>query len=813
MKAYLYDVFHRCDSITDWTPTACTLSVDSTQKVEGKYSIKMASNAATAGLMRYDRTVDWSEFGHIIFSVYHPGYTNEVGRISLYTDMLNYKTWTFDFAAVWTERSIDLSSTPDASLGTLDLSNITFIIVRQSSETTPGEDYYFDFFKGKSIDVTDNITYFKITEEMGMPSWADLKIKGESLDHFHAGLEMEVYDSDDVLSWTGRILYPESVMEGTKVVGKLRPLGSNSQFNNVYRKNFTTARSSDYVLKNVIDNALPKFTHDDEIDDFSALESKYDAKTKIQKLFNYLMMLERGVIHHKPDGEMFYNKYDNLTASGTSWNQNTEKVKIVSYTPNANRHITRTPVIGANNDLGQVYYVGKASDAAVQKYGINQLQPWRDSEITNYAEAKQLGDNLLVVYSMDTQMISLLTVGKKHVQVGYTIEFAWTGVFSIAQHNFLVTKRVWYPMNDICELELTDNILTRKAFNVRVINKFYDEDAQQSYEESDVPESTEDGTVQPLVSISQLRVAGVGGAHTLASHTSKTHQELTDYNAEANVKHLTDAQLTALHAIIHVLATTGPHTGTLPWTDLNKTGSNLTDLATRLHAGLSDAPANAHHVAFVKGDADALYSVLAHIHDNRYYTETELNDGQLDNRYYTEAEVNGLLHTRLHAITEIHDHSANNHKIFHSDGAGHVIELALGLDGQVLTSTGAASAPAFEAPAAGGAALQLPTWITTRGTVMTRDTAWHDVDISGTYGAEKHLVFLYIYTTDDAAGGTVAFRPKDSESVYTFYTHQVANTAYQKTIVVQTNTSGVFQYKAYAGLLSATYGILAVLTP
>jgi len=39
-------------------------------------------------------------------------------------------------------------------------------------------------------------------------------------------------------------------------------------------------------------------------------------------------------------------------------------------------------------------------------------------------------------------------------------------------------------------------------------------------------------------------------AHDLASHTTKAHQELTDYNAEANVKHLTDAQISALHAAV-----------------------------------------------------------------------------------------------------------------------------------------------------------------------------------------------------------------------------------------------------------------------
>lgn len=41
-------------------------------------------------------------------------------------------------------------------------------------------------------------------------------------------------------------------------------------------------------------------------------------------------------------------------------------------------------------------------------------------------------------------------------------------------------------------------------------------------------------------------------------------------------------------------------------------------------------------------------------HDGRYYTETELNSGQLDNRYYTESETDGLLSTR--------DSNLNTHK-------------------------------------------------------------------------------------------------------------------------------------------------------
>lgn len=52
----------------------------------------------------------------------------------------------------------------------------------------------------------------------------------------------------------------------------------------------------------------------------------------------------------------------------------------------------------------------------------------------------------------------------------------------------------------------------------------------------------------------------------------------------------------AHHAEAHQLEVSGgPHTGTLPWGELSKTGSSLADIATRAHANLSDAPPTAHH--------------------------------------------------------------------------------------------------------------------------------------------------------------------------------------------------------------------------
>jgi hypothetical protein len=45
---------------------------------------------------------------------------------------------------------------------------------------------------------------------------------------------------------------------------------------------------------------------------------------------------------------------------------------------------------------------------------------------------------------------------------------------------------------------------------------------------------------------------------------------------------------------------------------------------------------------------------FAHTHDDRYYTETELDSGQLDNRYYTETELNnGQLDNRYYTESEL----------------------------------------------------------------------------------------------------------------------------------------------------------------
>jgi len=82
-------------------------------------------------------------------------------------------------------------------------------------------------------------------------------------------------------------------------------------------------------------------------------------------------------------------------------------------------------------------------------------------------------------------------------------------------------------------------------------------------------------------------------------------------------------------------------------------------------------------------------------------------------------------HDRSHAMTSTSDHTAGNWKVFHSNGSGQLVELALGADGTYLKSNGASAAPTFATPAGGGSS------ITGTGFAYVRSTG---SDSTGTIG-------------------------------------------------------------------------------
>lgn len=62
-------------------------------------------------------------------------------------------------------------------------------------------------------------------------------------------------------------------------------------------------------------------------------------------------------------------------------------------------------------------------------------------------------------------------------------------------------------------------------------------------------------------------------------------------------------------------------------------------------------------------------------------------------------------HDRSHAMTSTSDHTAGNWKVFHSNGSGQLVELALGANDTFLKSNGASAAPSFATPAGGGSSI------------------------------------------------------------------------------------------------------------
>jgi len=86
-------------------------------------------------------------------------------------------------------------------------------------------------------------------------------------------------------------------------------------------------------------------------------------------------------------------------------------------------------------------------------------------------------------------------------------------------------------------------------------------------------------------------------------------------------------------------------------------------------------------------------------------------------------------HDRSHAITSTSDHTAGNWKVFHSNGSGQLVELALGANDTFLKSNGASAAPSFATPAGGGGSS-----ITGTGIAYVRTTGNGGNDTTGTIG-------------------------------------------------------------------------------
>jgi hypothetical protein len=123
------------------------------------------------------------------------------------------------------------------------------------------------------------------------------------------------------------------------------------------------------------------------------------------------------------------------------------------------------------------------------------------------------------------------------------------------------------------------------------------------------------------------------------------------------------------------------------------------------HDGITEN--NAHRVSDGKDHSDVVLNNTHRASDGKDHSDVVLNNTHRasDGKDHSDVVLNNAdRHTRLHAITDISDHSAGNWKVLHSDGSAHIIELALGASGTALVSNGASAAPSFQTVGGGFAA-------------------------------------------------------------------------------------------------------------
>ena len=180
---------------------------------------------------------------------------------------------------------------------------------------------------------------------------------------------------------------------------------------------------------------------------------------------------------------------------------------------------------------------------------------------------------------------------------------------------------------------------------------------------------------------------------------------------------------------------------------INYDTENLTHSGINLAVKFSDSDAPDDNKVWSSEKIDSISGTLSsdlttHAsssdHDGRYYTETELDAGQLDNRYYTESEVDALIDT---AISGVDSHDELNNLDYASSGhtgfasSGDVTTLSGFLQGEIDAVTG----------------------YTTESEYFTLD----GTDITNKYVTLANAPTTATETTMDIVGGTTQFYGTD----------------------------------------------------
>ncbi len=166
--------------------------------------------------------------------------------------------------------------------------------------------------------------------------------------------------------------------------------------------------------------------------------------------------------------------------------------------------------------------------------------------------------------------------------------------------------------------------------------------------------------------------------------------------------------------LTNVPSTFTPSAHNQAWSTITSTpttlsGYGITDAVVSSDSRLTDARTpTAHKASHSTGGTDALAPAdigaasATHTHAASDITSGSLSidripTGTTSTTVALGNHTHAQLHDRSHAITSTSDHTATAWRVFHSNGSGEVVELALGSAGQALISNGASATPSWGA--------------------------------------------------------------------------------------------------------------------
>jgi hypothetical protein len=323
-----------------------------------------------------------------------------------------------------------------------------------------------------------------------IPTTAKVSVNPDTAELLADGSFVEMYDGFENLMFIGKIVNPISINE-QKIV-QINLVGTDYD---LYRKIPLDAKvvTSKSILQTLIDGC--DFIYQNvSIDSNGDFTTTYNRKinTPLDKLVYFMRILERALFYTEPDGKITCLKYTRAVSTGIFWSHRTPDIYVKSY-QEVDLQITRTEVSGGTNLAGQVRRIFIGDTTYETQFGIFAIQ-YNDPAIMNDPECLQYATNLFGIAANNigggrrgTKIIRLLTKNQGYLQPGMTIKFIWNdNVYSIPYGTYTIMELTPYKADlDICEIVLTDGILTTKEFQSLARSGKRDDELTGTYYDAD----------------------------------------------------------------------------------------------------------------------------------------------------------------------------------------------------------------------------------------------------------------------------------------------------------------------------------------